>query len=153
MNSKAIADGIAARFVGITATNGTDTETVSAVASLPNQVGHVALLVYHPTGGYEYLMSKIRIGTFVYPVRLLRDPVNVPSRSDWLYAWFDALSDLVGQHLSLGLTYVTQALPVSIRIELDGENYAGIDGTNRPFDVVELEVQVTTNEVMTTQDT
>ncbi len=151
MNSKAIADGIAAQFVNISATVAGASETVTATASLPNQVGHIALLVYHPTGGYEYHASKIRIGTFIYSVRLLRDPISVPARSDWLYAWFDALSDLVGQHLSLGLTYVTQALPVSIRIELDGENYAGVDGVNHPFDVVELEVQVTTNEVMTTQ--
>jgi len=140
MNSKAIADALAARFAGVTATVGSVTESLTmATASLPNTVGRgPALLVYHPTAALDVIGSQLRQDVLTFPVRLLRDPENYPSRSDWLYAWYDALRDRVEQQLSLGLpAYVLAAQPVAARVELDGEEYAGTT-----YDVVEFMVNV-----------
>lgn len=140
MNTKTIADNLAARFTGVTATVDGVTESLTmATASLPNTVGKgPALLVYHPTATLDVGVSKTRTDVLTFPVRLLRDPVNYPSRSDWLYAWYDALRDRVEMDLDLGgLTYVLAAQPVASRIELDGEEYAGAT-----YDVVELFVEV-----------
>lgn len=151
MNSLAIAAAIAARFVDITATNGTATETVSATARLPNSIAKgPVLLVYHPIGTLEYHPSKQRGGHLTYPVRLLRDPIDVPNRSDWLHAWFDALIDEVGKATTLG-GLVEQALPSALRVELDGQTYASMGGASATFDVVELLIDVTTFEVVTSQ--
>lgn len=140
MNAKAIADALAARFAGASATVAGVTETLTmATASLPNTLGvGPALLVYHPTAELDVGASKLRGDRLTFPVRLLRDPQNYPSRSDWLYAWYDALRDKVEEDLDLGQpTYVLAAQPTEARLELDGEEYAGTT-----YDVVELMVQV-----------
>jgi len=143
MNAKAIADALAARFAGASATVAGVTETLTmATASLPNNAGKgPALLVYHPTATLDVGESQIRADVLTFPVRLLRDPYNYPGRSDWLYAWYAALRDRVEQQLGLGLTYVLAAQPVEARLELDGEDYAGTT-----YDVVELMVEVTLYE-------
>ena len=148
MNSKATADAIAARFVGVTATIGTTTESFTSVptASLPNTIGGgPVLLVYHPVGVLDIGVSKLRRDMLDFPVRMLRDPANYPARSDWLYAWYDALRDRVEMDIDLGLAYVAWAQPVSTRVELDGQLYAKV-----PFDVVEYIVRVRFNETVAT---
>lgn len=144
MNTKTIAANLAARFTGVTATVGSDTEALTmSTASLPNSVGlGPALLVYHPTAALDVGVSKTRTDVLTFPVRLLRTGEDYASRSDWLYAWYDALRDRVEMDLDLGgLTYVLAAQPVASRVELDGEDYA-----EKTYDVVELMVEVALNE-------
>lgn len=150
MNLKSIADGIATELASLTATNGSLTETVSATADLPNAVGKLALLVYPPTGDLGMGPGKRRADTYEFPVRLLRDPLNAPARTQWLYAWFNALRDEVEKNMDLGLSYVAWASPVSLRMTLDGEEYSSADGTFAAFDVVELIVRVRVDEVVST---
>ena len=142
MNLKTIADGIAARMASVTATNGGVTETATATASLPNQVAALALLVYPPTGSLNLIMGPRLDDQYDFPVKLLRDPLTVPDRTDWLYAWATALRVAVQTSFSLGISGVTQSQTTDIRLEIDGEKYASIDGTFAIFDVVELTVRV-----------
>lgn len=141
MNLKSIADAIAARYSGISATNGALTETIliGPTASLPNSITRgPALLVYHPIGELTVGVSAINTDAYEFPVKLLRDPLNVPERSDWLYAWFTAMRYRIEGNTDLDLpTVVGHAETSSARIELDGEEYAG-----NTFDVVELNVHV-----------
>lgn len=146
MDLKAIADGIATTIGTVTA-NG---ETATATARLPNQVSTLALLVYPPIGDLEIGIAKMRNDHYVFPVKLLRDPTDVPGRSDALYAWATALRDLVETNLDLGLTYVARASVVALRMEIDGEKYSSVTGDYAPFDVVELRVNVLVREVVTT---
>jgi len=144
MDLKAIADALAAQFVGVTA-NG-EALTAPPTASLPNAINAgPVLLVYHPTGVLEIGVSRLRYDEYDFPVRLLRDPTDVPTRSDLLYAWHNAMRDVVEANMDLGLSYVAWARPVSSRVDLDGEEYAKVT-----FDVVELIVRVHVYEVVTT---
>lgn len=148
MNTKAIADALAARFTGVTATSGTATETLTlCTASLPNGVARgPALLVYPPTADLKVGTSALRHDAMTFPVRLLRDPLSYPERTDWLYAWYDALRDRIEMNVDLDLpTYVSHAEPVASRLELDGKEYAGVT-----YDVVELSVLVALYEHVTT---
>ena len=148
MNTKAIADAIAARFSGVTATvaGATEAIVVGPTASLPNAISKgPALLVYPPTGVLEVGVSKRRRDVLEFPVMFLRDPLNVPQRTDALYAWADALRDRVEMNMDLDLAYVAWAQPVAMRLELDGETYAGT-----PFDVIEITVRVRLDEVVST---
>ena len=121
-------------------------EPVGPTASLPNSVGKgPALLVYHPTGVLEVGVSKLRRDELDFPVRFLRDPLNYPQRSDALYAWYDALRDLVEADMDLGLAYVAWARPISVEVELDGGEYAGAQ-----YDLIEFVVRVHFNEVVAT---
>jgi hypothetical protein len=145
MNLKAIADAIAGRYAGITATNGSATEGLQSTptASLPNAVtkGPV-ILVFPPTGETQIGTSAIRQGEVTYLVRMLRDPINMPDRTDWLYAWDNAMRDRVEGNLDLDLpAYVAEAEVTSFRLEIDGEDY-GLAF----FDVVEHTVTVTIYE-------
>ena len=155
-NSKAIADALAARFTGVTATVGTTTEsiTVGPTASLPNGItAGPALLVFHPSGELSIGVSKLRQDILEYRVKLLRDPQSLPSRSDWLYAWYDAIRDRIEMDMDLGLSYVAWARPASVRIELGGETYPPVlvNGVaQQDFDVVDLTVQIRLNEVVST---
>jgi hypothetical protein len=145
MTLKAIADAIATKYVGVTATRGSTTEAlVSApTASLPDAIAATPiLLVYHPTGVLDVGVSRIRRDEHDFPVRILRDPVTYPERSDWLYAWFDATRDVITAGNSLGLSYVSWANLVGSRLELDGETYAG-----KRFDVVEYTVRVHVGDI------
>jgi hypothetical protein len=145
MNLRSIADAIATQYAGITAANGGTTETlVLCTASLPNTIpAGASLLVYPPfTEDHEIGVSAIRQGHLIYMARLLRDPLDVPARTDWLYAWAAAMQDRVEQNLDLGLAaYVAEAEVTGFRVAVDGQQYAG-----SPFDVVEHEVTVTLYE-------
>ena len=148
MNTKATADAIAARFVGVTATlNGTVEALVSApTASLPDAIAKgPVVLVFHPTASLEIGIGRMRNDQYSFPVRLLRDPIGYPTRSDWLYAWHDATRDRIEGNVDLDLAYVARAALISARVELDGEEYAGVK-----FDVVEYAVSVLFREVVAT---
>jgi hypothetical protein len=147
-SSKATADAIAARFVGLTATSEGQTEALvnAPTASLPDQVTTgPTILVFHPTGVLDLAMSRIRDDELDFPVRMLRDPVGYPRRSDWLYAWYDAMRDIVEADMDLGLPYVAWARCTAMEAELDGAVYA-----DAYFDLVELTVRVHYHEVVTT---
>lgn len=154
MNSKSIADAIAGRYSGVTATVGGVTESLThCTASLPNSIARgPALLVYPPTGDVRLGGEPVPIGNrndvLVFLVRLLRDPANVPTRTDALYAWYDALRDRIEGDMDLGLgSYVRWAETRGpIRLELDGEQYANAAGVFAAFDVVELTVTVQLDE-------
>lgn len=148
MNLKATADAIALRFVGVTATNGGVTESLAAAptASLPNTVAKgPVVLVYHPVGALDIGMNRMRNDHYNFPVKILRDPTNYPARSDWLYAWHDATRDRVEGNVDLDLAYVAWAKCIAVRVELDGEDYAGVT-----YDVIEYTVQVLFREVVAT---
>ena len=147
MDLKAIADGIAARFVNVTATNGTETETATATVALPNQIAKLALLVYPPTGSLLIDPSATNRDQYDFPVRLLRDPIDVPSRTLWLYAWANALRGRVELDMDLGLpTIVEDAASSHIDIAIDGFRYSPMVGRLAPFDVVELTIHVQVHE-------
>lgn len=145
---KAIADALAGRFTGVTATIGTETRQLDLItASLPDQLGMAnALLVYHPIGVLDVGVSKLSKDLHDFPVRLLLDPQSYPERSDWLYAWYDVLRPRVEMDLDLGLSYVAWAHPISSRVALDEGSYALVDG----YDLIEFIVRVRINEVVTT---
>lgn len=149
MNLQTAADNLAARFVGVTATSGAETESivVGPTADLQATIGvGPALIVFPPRGTLDVGQSALRGDTYLFPVLLLRDPANYPARTRWLYAWFNAMRDRVEMDTDLGLpTYVQQAQPVAVRIEIDGEQYAG-----KTYDVVELTVAVRVEEPVTT---
>lgn len=135
MTLKAIAEAIATEYTGTTATNVT-TESLAATptASLPNQIAKgPVLLVFHPTGVLDVVVSRIRRDEYDFPVRLLRDPTNYPERSDWLYAWHDALRDVIPDGSTLGLSYVSWCNAIAVSVELDGYTYAGVS-----YDMVEI---------------
>jgi hypothetical protein len=145
MNSKAIADAIALTFAGTTATSGGVTESlVACTATLPNALAKgPALLVFHPSGELGLSLSRRRDDTLTFPVRLLRDPLNVPQRSDFLYAWYDAIRDKPEANMDLDLAYVAWARATAATLEVDGFTYAGV-----LFDMVELTVTVRLDEVV-----
>ena len=147
MSTIDIADAIAARFIGLTATLDGTTEGLQSepTARLPNEVtkGPV-ILVFPPEGSLERPDLRLRRDTLVFAVRLLRDPLNYPERIGWLYAWYDAMRDEVGKQVRLGLSNVW-AMPAACRLEADGFTYGG-----RVLDVVELIVEVNVNGVITT---
>lgn len=147
MNTKSIADAIAARFSGVTATNGSVTESIviGPTAELPNTLSAgPALLVFPPAGDLEVTMRR-RADVLVFPVRLLRDPMSVPERVQWLYAWYDALRDEIEKQMALGLSYVAWAEVTAMEMEIDGYTYAG-----KLFDRVELTVTVRLDETIST---
>jgi len=139
MTLKAVADALALKYVAVTATNGTtESLTVAPTASLPNTVAKgPVILVCHPTGVLDVGVSRIRRDEYDFPVKLLRDPLDYPARSAWLYAWHDAMRDVIRDGDTLSLAYVSWAHVVAVRVELDGEDYAGAK-----FDVVEFTVRV-----------
>jgi hypothetical protein len=147
MNTLDVADALAARFVGVTATSGTVTESLvtTPTARLPNAVSKGPVLLVFPPSGELSVTMRRRADTLTFTVRLLRDPLNLPERIAWLYAWYDAIRDVIEAQMSLGLAYVAWAQPSSVRIEADGFTYAGV-----LMDVVELDVDVRLDEVITT---
>lgn len=148
MNLQAIADAIAARFVGVTATAGALTYSLKSTptASLPNSIGKgPALLVFLPTGQLDMGVGRRRDDHYDFPVRLLTDPLDYPRRTDALYAWAQALRDKVEAQSTLGLSYVAWAKPIAMRLELDAIDYAGVT-----FDLVELTVRVLVMETVAT---
>jgi hypothetical protein len=148
MDLKVIADAVAARFVNVVATNGTETETATATADLPNQVVKLALLVYPPTGDLGLIMGPKLDDHYIFPVRLLRDPLNVPSRSQWLYAWATAMRTRVQQNIDLDVAGVAEAQVTAMRAQIDGHTY-GQGSAAALFDVVEVMVDVHVYELTT----
>lgn len=148
MDSLAIADAIAARFTGVTATFDGQTEALEqCTARIPNDIGRgPVLLVYPPTGVLDVNMRR-RADLLDYPVELLRDPLNYPERTGWLYAWFDAMRDRVEARMTLGLAYVAWAAPVTMMAGLDGGDFGD---RKAAFDHVLLTVRVRLDEVVTT---
>lgn len=144
MDLKAIADAIAGRYSGVTA-NG-ESIVVGPTASLPNGIATgPALIVMPPIGELSIGTSARRDDLYTFRVLLLRDPLDVPARTDALYAWFNALHDRVALDWDLGLgSYVSAAECVAMRMAINGETY-GLG----EFDVVEMEVQVRVNEHVT----
>ena len=140
-----IAQAIAAQYVGITA-NG-ESIGIGPTALLPNVIPPrtVALLVFPPSATLGIIPSAQRDDVYDFPVKILRDPVDVPARSTALYAWAEATRDVIYSHTSIGLGGVIfQALPQSMRMELDGETYG-----DHVYDVVEYSVRVYLNEIIT----
>jgi hypothetical protein len=142
MDLKVIADAIATRFAGLTA-NG-ESIVVGPTAGLPNAItAGPALLVYPPTGELGMTMGRV-LDTYDFPVRLLRDPLDVPSRTAALYAWATAMRPLVWQQFTLGIAGVTEAKAIAMRVQIDGQSY----GTGL-FDLVEIIVRVQVFEIAT----
>jgi hypothetical protein len=139
VNLRTIAEGIAT-VVG-TVTVGT--ESVTATASLPNQVGKLALLVYPPSGNLALLMGGPHMNAHViYHLRLLRDPVSMSERSAAILDWATALYARLYTNFDLDIAGVLEANPTDIRVEIDGEKYSSVDGTFAVFDVVDVTVNV-----------
>jgi hypothetical protein len=149
VNSQATAAAIAATFSGVTATdvNGIVYPiSVGPTASLPNSFGNgPALLVFPPSATLALELGHRRADELDFPVRLLSDPFDYPTRSNALYAWYDALRDRVETNFDLDLAYVAWAQPVTARVELDGWTYAGV-----AYDLVEIIVRVHYNEIVAT---
>lgn len=138
MDLKAIADALAGRFVNVTATYGGQTQTLTATADLPDSIDR-ALLVYPPTGTLSLAVGTRRNDEYEFPVRYLQDPLSIPARVGWLYAWHQALRDLAEADMDLGLSYVKWVRVTASRMELDGEAYTfSATGQLKPLDVVEL---------------
>jgi hypothetical protein len=153
MDLKATADALAGRFTGITATVGSTTESLElCTARLPNAIGKgPVLLVYPPTGLLHLGTSRRREDTWDYLVKLLRDPVDMPERTDWLYAWANAMRDRVEANYDLDLAYVAWAgMEGEARLQIDGEQYSQIGGAFAPFDVVEMTARVRFDEIVVT---
>lgn len=145
MDAKAAADAIALRFVGATTSLG-ETFSTTPTASLPNAVAKGPVcLVFPPTGELDIGVSRRRMDVLEYTVRILLDPLDVPSRTDRLYRWFAATRDVIEADMDLGVPGVAWARLTSCRVELDGATYAGAT-----FDVVEYGVSVRWDEVVTT---
>lgn len=149
MDLKAIADGIAAQFVNVTATYGGQTQTLTATADLPDTLVAEALLVYPPTGALDLNIGYQRDDEYTFRVLYLQDPISVPARVGWLYAWQQALRDKVEANMDLGLSYVVWARATESRMELDGESYS-YNGVYKPLDVVEITHVVKVRETVAT---
>lgn len=146
MNLRTIATGLATTIGTLTV--GDDTAT--ATARLPNNVGRLALLVYPPEVNLSFLMGGPMLNAHVlFPVRLLRDPLDVPSRTDALYDWATALWPRPKANYDLDVTGVIEATATAIHIAIDGHTYSSADGSVRPFDLVEMTVDVHVYELAT----
>lgn len=118
------------------------TETATATARLPNSVGKLALLVYPPETDLSFLMGTTLNAHLHFPVRVLRDPLSVPSRSDAILDWASALWPRPKSNYDLDTAGVIEAQAKTVRIEIDGHSYASVDGSYRTFDLVEMMVDV-----------
>jgi hypothetical protein len=141
MDFRTIATGLATAIGTITV--GTDTAT--ATARLPNGVNKVALLVYPPEADLSFLMGGPMLNAhLLFPVRLLRDPLSVPERTDALLDWATALWPKPQANYDLNVAGVIEAQATAIRIAIDGQQYGGM-----LFDVVEMTVDVHVYELAT----
>jgi hypothetical protein len=125
-------------------------DTATATARLPSAVGQLALLVYPPEADLSFLMGGPMLNAhLLFPVRLLRDPVDVPARTDALLDWATALWPKPQANYDLNVAGVIEAEATTIRIAIDGQQYSSVDGTFAPFDVVEMMVDVHVYELAT----
>ena len=133
MDLRTIATGLATTIGTLTV----GSESATATARLPNQIGTLALLVYPPEGDLSFLMGPKLNAHIVFPVRLLRDPTDVPSRTDALLDWATVLWPR-GQSSPGVIAAGVESESTFIRIEIDGQKYSRVDDTFATFDVVEL---------------
>lgn len=145
MDLKAIATALATTIGTITVGD----ETATATARLPNKVSKLALLVYPPTGDLSFLMGPFLNAHLTFPVRLLRDPLSVPARTDAILDWATALWPKPQSNYDLGIPGVIEAKAESLRVEIDGHKYSSVDGTFAVYDVAELMVDVHVYELTT----
>lgn len=148
MDLKAIADAIAGRYVAVSATYGGETQTLTATADLPDTIDK-ALLVYPPTGELDIRVGQQRDDKYTFRVLYLQDPLSVPARVGWLYAWHNAMRDKAEAQMTLGLSYVKWCRVTESRMELDGESYS-FNGVYKPLDVVEVIHVVKVEETVST---
>lgn len=142
MDLYAIGQAIAAQFTGVTTADG-EALNVLADGLLPNTVGAGPdLLVYPPEGEVSLGLGPTVEDVYLYPVRLLFDPVHVPERHKRLLRWGTVMRDRVERNMDLGLAYVQFARAVSMRLEIEGQDYGGVS-----FDVVELVIRVQVREL------
>lgn len=140
MNLQTIATAIATTFGTVTATSVTgETESATATADLPNSIAKgPVLLVFPPEAADLSLVMGVRYDDhYLFTVRLLRDPLDTTPRTRWLYAWATALRPRVQTNIDLDVAGVVETQATRMRVELDGESYAGTT-----FDVVEIPVDV-----------
>lgn len=149
MDLKVIADAIAARYVGVTATYSGNTQTLTATADLPDTLVAEALLVYPPIGELDIRVGQQRDDHYTFRVMYLQDPLSVTARVNWLYAWHNSLRDRAEAQMTLGLSYVKWCRVTESRMDLDGESYS-YNGVYKPLDVVELTHVVKVEETVST---
>ena len=139
MDFRTIATGLATTIGTLTV----GSESATATASLPNNVGKLALLVYPPEGDLSFLMGGPHLNAhLIFPVRLLRDPLDVPNRTDALLDWATVLWPRPKANYDLDVAGVIEATATTIRVAIDGQQYSSVDGSFARFDVVELMVDV-----------
>lgn len=131
-----------ATAIGTITVNG---ESATATARLPNTVNALALLVYPPVSDLSFLMGGPMLDAHIlYEVKLLRDPLDVPARTDMLLDWATALWPRPKANYTLGVAGVLDAEATHLRIQIDGESYGG-----GLYDVVEMTVDVHVYELAT----
>lgn len=146
MNLQTIATNLASVIGTVTATNGSETESLTATAELPDTIAQRALLVFPPSGDLALIMGPRLDDHYTFRVALLRDPVAMGPRTRWLYAWATALRTRVQSNIDLDTAGVVEAQAVSMRMDFDDEQYGFIAGGVGRFDVVELFVDVHVQE-------
>jgi hypothetical protein len=146
MDFRTIATNLATAIGTITV--GDDTAT--ATARLPSSVGKLALLVYPPETDLSFLMGGPHLNAhLLFPVRLLRDPLDVPARTDALLDWMTALWPKPQANYDLNVVGVIETQATSIRGQIDGHEYSSVDGTFPKYDLVEMMVDVHVFELAT----
>jgi hypothetical protein len=146
MNLQTIATAIATTVGTVAATSGSETETLTATADLPDAVGKSALLVFLPSGELSMTMGPNIDDHYLFSVLLLRDPLSTAARVRWLLAWASALRGRIATNIDLDVPGVVEAQATALRIELGGERggqpYPSAAGGTYNFDVVEMTVDV-----------
>jgi hypothetical protein len=148
MDLYAIATAIAGQFAGMSVTSGTETMSLASAPTpdLPDAItkGPV-ILVFPPEGELSIGVSALNQDVYDFPVRWLRDPLNYPARSRWVWAWQTAMRYKVEANMDLGLAYVAWAKAVATRAGVDIGEYNGV----AKYDLVEYIIRVRINEVAT----
>jgi hypothetical protein len=143
---RAIADAIAARYVGVTV-NGVGLQ-ITPTALLPSGITRGPVLVVQPPSGTRDIEpGRRRADELDYSVLWLNDPADMPTRTALIYDWGNALYDKVLENYDLDLPYVAWAKPVSFRSAFD-EDWSEF-GWGK-FDTIETVVRVHVNEIIST---
>ena len=143
MNLQTIATALATTIGTVVATDSLGaTETMTATAALPDSIATKALLVFPPeTADLGLIMGPRLNDHYTFRVVMLRDPLTVAARVRWVYAWATALRIRVQTNIDLDVAGVVETQATSMRLEIDGERYAGLFGATT-FDTVEMFVDV-----------
>jgi hypothetical protein len=146
MDLNAIATAIATTVGTVAATSGSETETLTATADLPDAVGKRALLVTLPSADLGMTMGPHIDDHYLFSVVMLRDPLKVAPRVRWLLAWATALRGRIATNIDLDVPGVVEARATALRIELGNDRggypYVSAGGGTINFDVVEMTVDV-----------